>query len=127
MRTLLFALTGSLVLGTWIGAATAAETKDELAQREHRQDSLSQAREDLAVAKSKLNDARVAYQNMRHHHRIRGAKKQLIIETVHGAEAELADAQEALDAATDAARRAGVQPGWFRLNQDTLPASQTPE
>ncbi len=127
MRTLLVALTGSLVLGTWIGAATAAETKDELTQREHQQNTLSQAREELAVAKHKLNDARVAYQNMRHHHRIRGAKKQQIIETVQRAEVELADAQEALDTATDAARRAGVQPGWFRLNPDALPASQTRE
>jgi multidrug resistance efflux pump len=116
---------GLVVLATTsITAATAIETQDEIAQREYWQEALGRARSDLAVAKQNLNDAQVSYQNMRHRRRVRGEEKQLIIDEVESATAKLWDAQQTLEAATIAARRAGVPPGWFRPPRDRLPASQ---
>jgi len=105
--------------------ANAAGEPNEIAQSEPAQDAVSQAQKDLAVARKSLDAAQAAYQSMRHHRRVRGTRKRLVIETLARAEAELADAENALDVATAAARRAGVTPGWFRVNRDALPASPT--
>ncbi len=114
MRAVWIALTGLLLLGaaitgaTGATAATARETRDEIAQREHWQRTFSQARQELARAKQSRSDAQVAYQNMRHHRRVRGVAKKKIIDAVASTEVELTRAQEALDAATVAARRAAT-------------------
>lgn len=128
MRAGWIALAGLLLLGMLLGTpittAIARETRDEIAQRQHWQRTFSHAREELARAKQSLNDARIAYQNMRHHRRVRGDEKQKIIDAVPSGERELARAQEALDAARVAARRAGVPPGWIRVKDaGPLPAS----
>ena len=104
---------------------SGGETQDEIAQREHWQKTFALARTDLDQAKQRLNEAQLAYQNMRHRRRVRGDEKQQIIDELEAAEAALPRAQTAVDAATIAARRAGVPPGWIRANRDAaLPAAQ---
>ena len=120
------ALFGILVLAAGTGIATARESEDEVALREHWQQTFAQVRNDLSEAKMRLNEARVAYQNMRHRRRARGDEKQQIIDALRVAEAELPRAKTAFDAAKIAARRAGVPPGWIRTDpQAALPASAT--
>lgn len=125
MHGLRVLLAGVLVLGTAIAAGTEIEAKQQLAPREPWQATFSQAQEELVAAQQRLDDAQVAYRNMRHRRRARGEKKQQIIDSLHTAEAELTQAKLALETATMAARQAGATPGWFRSNSDALRASQT--
>jgi peptidoglycan hydrolase CwlO-like protein len=114
-----------LLLGTAAAAPIADQPLDEVSPLEQAQNTLSEARTNLIDAQQDLETAKRAYQHMRHYRGVRGAPKRRIIKALANAKDELAAAEEALDAATSAARRAGVAPGWFRENLGALPASQT--
>ena len=125
MNRVWFALFPLLLLSGNVAFAEATAADEELAQQADWKDAFVQAEEELVLAKRNLADAKRTYKQMRHRRRFRGERKRQVIADVATAKTELADAQEALNLASIAARQAGVPPGWFRENRDPAPASQT--
>ena len=65
-------------------------------------------------ASARLAAGREQYQRIRHHRRIRGEDKVGVLTEIARAEADLIDAQAALERLPEEARRAGAPPGWLR-------------
>ncbi len=120
-RAVLLAAAIVLVLGA---AIAAADVGDQNAERDHWQRTIASARKNVVLAEQGLQEALADYSAMRHRRGMRGVEKQQVIDAVDNAKAVLTRAQEALDAATLAARRAGAPPGWFRERQSDAPASR---
>jgi len=64
-------------------------------------------------ASARLAAGREEYQRIRHHRRIRGEDKVAVLTEIARAEADLIEAQAALERLPEEARRAGAPPGWL--------------
>jgi hypothetical protein len=96
------------------------------AQKEMWQGRFRAAREEVAAARVRHREARDAYAQMRHRRRDRGEEKQKILEELTASEVALEESENALTELFESARRAGVPPGWMRMERDELPAAPEP-
>jgi hypothetical protein len=123
-RLALVALGGGLLLlapdrsfATEPGAAPAASAaSDEAAERQRWHQRAVEARQRVSDAEAKLADAEAAVTHMRARRYPRGEAAAAREADVESAKKELADAQKAQADLEDEARRAGVPPGWIRLD-----------
>ncbi len=97
-------------------AAPAPDT--EAAERQRWQERVIQARQRVKNAEVKLSDAEGAVTRMRTRHYPSGDAAAALENDLESAKKELADAQKAQAGLEDEARRAGVPPGWLRLDDD---------
>ena len=67
------------------------------------------------AARSRLTQAEASYKRLRSRNRARGAKRANALTAVEQARADLANAEEKLEAFYKGARRAGIPRGWLRL------------
>ena len=82
------------------------------------------AHQEVVHARKRHQAALGAYKAMRHRNRKRGEPKRLILEELELAAAALPEAEQELEALTEAARRAGVPPGSMRFDEaDLSPAA----
>jgi hypothetical protein len=95
-------------------------------ERQAWQETLRQARADLASARARYTAADLAYKRMRHRDRDRGGKKAAILAEREAAQGELEAAEARLEALPEEARRAGVPPGWLRFELEEEPAALDP-
>ena len=84
------------------------------------------AREDLAAARGRYEEARKAYNKMKQRRKARGASKEALVQERDEAAAGLAEAERGMEQLLESARRAGVPPGWIRqaMEPESDPADQ---
>ena len=84
------------------------------------------AREDLAAARARYEEARKAYSKMKQRRKARGARKEALVHERDEAAEALAEAEHGLVQLLQSARRAGVPPGWIReaMEPESKPANQ---
>jgi hypothetical protein len=89
-------------------------------------DAIRDAREELAAARGRYEEARKAYSRMRQRRKARGARKAELVQERDQAAAALAEAERGLEQLLLSARRAGVPPGWIRqaMEPESAPADQ---
>ena len=104
----------------------AADSPAEARDRESWQQELREARQALAEARKRHEAAELAYKHMRHHNRGRGAAKAAILAEREEAAGALEEAERRLQELPEEARRAGVPPGWLRLDDAEDPAAPSP-
>ncbi len=82
------------------------------------------AQESMDQANQRYANAVQAYVRMRHRRRQRGERKAAVLLEQENARAEAAETTRALEQTLEAARRAGVPPGWVReaLAKSAAPA-----
>jgi len=123
----------ALLLATlgWAGPALAGipSTQTQVAtptDRETWVQAIRDAREDLATARSRYEEARESYGQMKHRRKARGARKQELVQERDEAAAALAETERDLEQLLLSARRAGVPPGWIRqaMEPESNPADQ---
>jgi len=87
---------------------------------------IATAQETMDRANQRYEDAVQAYGLMRHRRRARGERKAAILLEQENARAEVTKATRDLEQTLEAARRAGVPPGWVReaLAKSASPAEQ---
>jgi len=83
------------------------------AQRERWLARFSAARSAVVDAHVRYVEALDAYRHMRYRDRERGEEKVAVMNELAAAEAEVGEAEAAMDALLAAARHAGVPPGWY--------------
>jgi chromosome segregation ATPase len=93
------------------------------AQKEMWQGRFQAAREAVATQRARRQEALDAYKQMRHRRRQRGEEKQQILEELTAAEVALEESESALEELYESARRAGVPPGWTRMQRGDSPAA----
>lgn len=108
-------LAASLVLPLPLHAADPLVDPDAQ-ERQLWQDLMRDARDAVDAARARHEAAELAYKRMRHHDRGRGAKKAQILAEREAAQRELEEAERRLEELPHEARRAGVPPGWLRLD-----------
>jgi hypothetical protein len=110
-----------------VAAVDLSASPEEIeAQKAQWIERLSENQSELADAKARHARALAAYQRMRTRNTSRGQKRVHAVEEMRSAEANLADAEAALEATLAEARREGVPPGWIRdatSRSDAAPAS----
>jgi len=91
-------------------------------------DALAESREALRVARERVSDARqeveiaeLGYRKWTQRRRPRGEARMVIVKRLDDAQAELEEAEAALPAAMENARRAGLSPGEFRELEAEVP------
>jgi nucleotide-binding universal stress UspA family protein len=84
------------------------------------------AREVVATRRARHAEAVEAYKRMRHRHRKRGESKQKIRAELTASEMALEESENALEELYERARRAGVPPGWTRMQRGEPPAAPEP-
>ncbi len=89
-------------------------------------DAIRDAREELAAARARYEEARKAYSKMKQRRKARGARKEELVKERDEAAAALAEAERSLKQLLQSARRAGVPPGWIReaMEPESDPADQ---
>ncbi len=75
---------------------------------------ITDAQHALDAANERYREAIRSYGNLRHRRRKRGERKREILEEQEAAREEVQVATRALEETLEAARRAGVPPGWVR-------------
>jgi len=122
-----------LLLATlgWAGPALAGipSTQTQVAtptDRETWVQAIRDAREELASARWRYEEARKSYGQMKHQRKARGARKADLVQERDEAAAALAKAESDLEQLLVSARRAGVPPGWIRqaMEPESDPADQ---
>ena len=93
------------------------------AQKDMWQGRFRTAQEEVAAARLRRREAQDAYAQMRHRRRERGEEKQKILEELTASEVALEESEKALKELFENARRAGVPPGWMRMERGDLPAA----
>jgi hypothetical protein len=87
------------------------------------------ARDELARARAHYESVLEAYRQMKHHRKLRGAKRKALVEERDAAHGALLEAERRLEEVLESARRAGVPPGWVRDAMepkfDAKPADQS--
>lgn len=85
------------------------------------------AREELAAARARYEEARVAYSRMKSHRKARGTKREKLVQERDEAAVALTQAERSLEQLLESARRAGVPPGWIReaMEPSSDPADQS--
>jgi len=98
--------------------------------REEWRERLLAANQEVAIAQKRSDTALRTYQTMRHRRRPRGDGKQAIMDELHLANEQLANAQQQLEKLESAARRAGAPPSWLEFDpaeiNAAVPASPEP-
>jgi chromosome segregation ATPase len=128
LRTLpALVLTAFLVVPTpgSAGSAESVDGADEIlaAERLQWRSEVNDARDDVEAAYERQRKALAAYENMRHRRKKRGAAKRAILDELANAEAEIPKAEERYQTLLEAARTAGVPPGWLRDLRPPSPAA----
>lgn len=67
-----------------------------------------------AAAEARIAEARLQISKLRHRDRYRGKQRADVESRLHAAEQELTAAKQAIAVFPDAARHAGIPPGWLR-------------
>ncbi len=103
----------------WAGPALAGipSTQVQMAtptDRETWVEAIRNAREELAAARARYEEARKAYSTMKKRRKARGARKEALVRERDEAADALAEAERGLEQLLLSARRAGVPPGWIR-------------
>lgn len=124
MRPLLAWVFGLAVLGASALPASPDANEPPAGLSEERQMAYWQERaralaEQVRDATARLAAGREQYTRIRHHRRIRGEDKVTVLTEIARAEADLGDAQAALERLPEEARRAGAPPGWLREFEGT--------
>jgi chromosome segregation ATPase len=104
-------------------ATQRARRQEYQAQKEMWQGRFQAAREAVATQRARRQEALDAYKQMRHRRRQRGEEKQQILEELTAAEVALEESESALEELYESARRAGVPPGWTRMQRGDSPAA----
>ena len=104
----------------------AGSFDDQDAERAQWQTQLREALDAVAAAEQRYAVAENAYGKSRHRRNERGGSKTTIVEERDAAKAALPEARRAVADVYDAARHAGVPPGWLRDVQNSVPARQAP-
>ena len=94
--------------------------------RDFWQKQIEEAREELALARTRHEAALATYRTMRHRRRARGPRKRAALKQRSETEAVLAEAESRLEELLEQARRAGVPPGWIRDALQPNPAAPQP-
>lgn len=97
------------------------------AQREQWAERFRAARDAVAEARLRNALAQDAYREMRHRRNQTGEEKERILAEIGDSEVALVDAEAALKELFEAARRAGVPPGWMRMARSEAPAAGAPD
>ena len=97
------------------------------ARKEMWQGRFRTAREAVVAARARHREALEAYAQMRHRRRERGEEKQKILEELTASEVALEESENSLEELFESARRAGVPPGWMRMERDEPPAAPDDE
>ena len=115
----------------WTGPALAGipSTQMEVAAPTDRAtwvEAIRDAREELAAARARYEEARKAYSKMKQRRKVRGAKKEALVQERDEAAEALAEAERGLEQLLESARRAGVPPGRIReaMEPESEPANQ---
>ena len=89
-------------------------------------EAIRDAREDLAAARGRYEEARKAYSKMKQRRKARGARREALVRERDEAAEALAEAERSLEQLLQSARRAGVPPGWIReaMEPESDPADQ---
>lgn len=96
--------------------AASAWDDEDAAQREQWQQRVIQARAKVRSARERLATAEARYSRMRSREKTRGEAKEAIEQELEEARRALAAAEQELEALPEVARRAGVPPGWLRID-----------
>jgi len=112
---LLLLQTGALVFSHSHPAAaqTASETP-EAAQEAHWRERAQSLRDNLKAAEARYAEAQKAYAKMHNKPLTSGPEEHRLFEEVKNAKTAIEQAQQALDAFPEEARRGGALPGWIR-------------
>lgn len=97
-----------------VDLAAPAEVVD--AQRAYWRERFRTARDVVSEARGRYTLAQEAYGTMRHREGDRGDKKAQVMQELTSSGVALADAEAGLKDLFEAARKAGVPPGWMRMN-----------
>jgi multidrug resistance efflux pump len=129
MKRLVLVLLFAALSWTAPAAAGIPSTQTQVATPADRTtwvEEIRDAREDLAAARARYEEARKAYSKMKQRRKARGAKKEALVQERDEAAAALAEAERDLEQLLQSARRAGVPPGWIReaMEPETDPADQ---
>jgi multidrug resistance efflux pump len=115
----------------WTGPALAGipSTRMQVAAPTDRAtwvEAIRHAREDLAAARARYEEARKAYSKMKQRRKARGARKEALVRERDEAADALAEAERSLEQLLQSARRAGVPPGRVReaMEPESDPANQ---
>ena len=119
MRPSLVWILGLAVWVAWAPPASADPNEPSVGLSEEQQMVYWQERaralaERVRDASARLAAGREQYTRIRHHRRIRGEDKVTVLTEIARAEADLSDAQAALERLPEDARRSGAPPGWLR-------------
>lgn len=96
------------------GVQAPASPDPETAEREHWQKRKRELEKAVDDAQARIDRAEATYGRGRRANRLRGQQKVDALKELDEARQQLADAQKALEAFPEEARRAGVPPGWIR-------------
>jgi hypothetical protein len=121
-------LAGALALPglAWAVAEEPIDAAVLETEKEQWQSRFHAAREAVAAARESHRAALDAYTKMRHRGKPRGEAKQRILEELSSSEEVLAEAEAALEEMFETARRAGLPPGWMRMQRGGNPAAPEP-
>jgi len=125
-RSFAAAVGAALVLPTfaWAAADSAADAIE--VQKAQWSSRFREAREAVVEARRRHAEALDAYKQARHHRRERGVEKAKVLEELAASAVALEEAEIALEELFEPARRAGVPPGWIRMERDKIPAAPEP-
>jgi hypothetical protein len=89
-------------------------------------EAIRDARQVLAAARARYEEARKAYSRMKQRRKARGARREALVQERDAAATALAEAERGLEQLLQSARRAGVPPGWIRqaMEPESEPADQ---
>jgi len=95
-------------------AAQTAYEAAQAAEEAHWRERAQTLRDNLKNAEARYADAQKLYAKMHNKPLTSGSEEQRLFEEVKKAKASLEQAQQALDAFPEEARRGGALPGWIR-------------
>ena len=117
MTRTLGALLASCLISLALPAVAADEPVDEAVRRAYWQNRAREVHATRQTALRRYQAAVAAYESMRSRKRLRGAKKAAVIAERGKAKEALRQAEEALEALPEQARKADAPPGWIRLRE----------
>jgi septal ring factor EnvC (AmiA/AmiB activator) len=107
-------------LAFWMPAAAALP---DASPHEAWRDRVAETRNELELARQRLDAAETAVNRMRHSQHPRGSARVALFAERDEARVDLAEAERSLEELIEQARRAGVPPGWLRAPAADSPAA----